>query len=684
MVNHVRPNISPRRALFAAAGLLALLIVLPAAGADGNAWFEGRHYRGRGDTAYLQLLDISRRMFEPDPEFQNLSMLYTPNWDGFVEGPTWNAWWIQNSYGTSYAALPFYQEPYITFLQKSQDLWFDQMGDGRREGCPGTPRNSWVAPDGQLCDAAMPGCIIYKQGDGRTKIHDWGLEFTAAGVLLQSELLLIGRDRRAIAHYLPRLERSANFLDTRRDPKNNLFLAGPAANLLAPSYAGWARPDGTYDKAYLAGLSITYIAALDRLIELERLSGAPGQAKLYTERRELARKGLPLVTTDEGYFIKSLDPDGTRHGVYGAAQHGYFESSPNHDAIAFRVVDDAQAEKIYVKIASIPQLRPYAFTIPNYPSLDDMYVQPEGLWRFGNWVNGGDWSTCEARMILAYYRLGKYEDARRSMEKLLTFARRFRMDNNLTDFGNDVYQPKLPINITYDAFAPPAALMRGLFEYLYRADGLTLLPHIPAGITELQQLDPVRLGTKQLYLSTVGSGRITSVTVNGRAWRKFDGDSVFLPYAATPDAAHIVIALGGSKAKVQPRKETAVVETSAASLPKVSDEASPAFAALDAQAAAVQGFAARLSNAGLGQSYEAAHARLFLDAVGAAHQRRRLVAAGKLPPLPEASAAAADQSYLDTATKLYDGLAAVIKSYESSSDACARKMFDLWNIGEGR
>ena len=188
-------------------------------------------------------------------------------------------------------------------------------------------------------------------------------------MLLQSELLLISRDPKAIAHYLPKLERSANFLDTRRDPKNNLFLAGPAANLLAPSYAGWARPDGTYGKAYLAGLSITYIAALDRLIELEKLAGAPGQAEMYTKRRELARKGLPLLTTGEGYFIKSLDPDGTRHGVFGAEQHGYFEAPPNHDAIAFRVVDQAQAEKIYAKIASIPGLRPYAFTIPNYPSL---------------------------------------------------------------------------------------------------------------------------------------------------------------------------------------------------------------------------------------------------------------------------------------------------------------------------
>ena len=56
-----------------------------------------------------------------------------------------------------------------------------------------------------------------------------------------------------------------------------------------------------------------------------------------------------------------------KHGVYGAPQHGYFEASPNHDAIAFRVVDDAQAGTIYRKIASHPGLRPHRFILPNYP-----------------------------------------------------------------------------------------------------------------------------------------------------------------------------------------------------------------------------------------------------------------------------------------------------------------------------
>ncbi len=66
-------------------------------------------------------------------------------------------------------------------------------------------------------------------------------------------------------------------------------------------------------------------------------------AETYIERRARARQGLPQLTTEDGYFVKSLDPDGTRHGVYGAAEYGYFEAVVNHDAICFRVADDAQS-----------------------------------------------------------------------------------------------------------------------------------------------------------------------------------------------------------------------------------------------------------------------------------------------------------------------------------------------------
>ena len=519
-------------------------IGLESATAGAGEPFVGRYFRGTGDTEYLELLDIARRMLDADPEFQNLAMLYTPRWNGFVEGPKWDAWWIQNSYGATFCALPLLEEPYRTFLANANDLWFRFIGDGRPYkavfgGWEYTP------PDGQLCDAATPEGAIHKQGDGRVAIHDFGLEFTAAGLLLQAEALLVSRDEEARRHYLPLLERSANLLETRRDPKNNLFLAGPAANLLAPSYAGWRKPDGTYGQAYLAGLSVTTIAALDRLVELERLAGRTDQARLYAERRDLARRGLPALLTDEGYFIKSLDPDGTRHGVYGAARHGYFEASVNHDAISFGVVDDGQARRIWQKIASIPGLRPHQFIIANYPSLDDMY-ETTGFFTFGQWVNGGHWSTCEARMILAYCRLGLYDEARRSMQTLLRFARAFRLDNPLTDFGAEVWFRGDPIHLCYDSFGPPAALLRGLFEYQYGADALVLRPRVPPGITRLEQHFPVRFGAKRLFLATAGTGPVTAVEVNGKAWKSFDAGRVVLRYDQVPERAVVRIGLGGA------------------------------------------------------------------------------------------------------------------------------------------
>ncbi|HOV73656.1 MAG TPA: hypothetical protein PK967_06765 [Candidatus Hydrogenedentes bacterium] len=636
--------------------------------------YEGKYFAGEGDEEYLQLLDTSYRLFYPDPEFQNISMLYNPSWNGFVEGPTWGAWWIQNSYGPTYCALPFFLEPYTTFVQNSQDLWFNLMGDGQRKGM-----KDWVAPDGCLCDAAAPDMIYYKQGDGRIDIHDWGMEFTAAGIVMQSELLLISRDRKAIEYYLPMLERSANFIETRRDPKNNLFLAGPAGNLLAPSYAGWHKPDGTFDKAYLAGLSITYIAALDRLIELEKMADRADKAAWYTERRDLARKGLPQLVTDGGYFVKSIDPDGTKHGVYGAEKHGYFEAVCNHDAMAFRVADDAQARKIYEMIESIPGLRPHDVIITNYPGLDDTYADTKDwLWSFGTWVNGGHWTTCEARMILGYYRVGAYDDARRSMKHILEFARIFRMDNNLTEFGAKVYQPKQPINCVYDTWGAPAALIRGLFEYIYTAKGLYLYPHIPEGIKRLEQRFPIRFGAKRLYLSTIGQGPVTGVWVNGKSFEDFDRARIFLPYEEIPGKACVLVAMGGAtpdKPPIPQEHRNPPAPADSETFWDLSDFSKDI--ASDVPYARIGAFYNHLAEAGLGETYEARHARLIVDYVAAMHARAELRGKGRLPVLPEESQRAAEQSYIDAANRLASGLKAKVMSYDGSSDPEKRRMFAL-------
>lgn len=646
--------------------------------AEATPVYSGKYIRGEGDTAYLELLDIARRMLGPDPEFQHLPMLYTPAWNGLVEGPTWDAWWIQNSYGPTYCALPFYEEPLMTFLQNAQDLWFSQMGDGQRKGV-----HDWVAPDGALCDCASPGRVIYKQGDGRIDIHDWGLEFTAAGIVMQAELLLIRRAPAATAHYLPMLERAAEFVWSRRDPKMNLFLAGPAANLLAPSYAGWLQPDGAYGMAYLTGLSITYIAALDRLVEVAKMAGYPDKAAMYTERREKIRSGLVHVTTDEGYFIKSLDPDGTRHGVYGAAKHGYFEASPNHDAICFNVVDDTQARRIYDKIAAIPLLRRHHVIIANEPGLDDMYVPGDDwLWQHGTWVNGGHWSTCEARMVMAYCRLGKYDDARKSMEHMLGLARQFRMDNPLVEFGSKVYQPNQPINLCYDSFGPPAALLRGLFEYRYHSQDLTIIPRVPPAITRLEQHFPVVFGSKRVYVATQGAGPVTAVRVNGKDWPHFDAASVTLPFAETPDSARVFIALGGTNldqaAPFHTKDDGPAQRPPDDSFWKVLTH--PETPASPQDFARAGAFLTAMQAQGLGSAYEARHARLIVEYIEAIHARRERLASGAIAPLPEAtSQSAADQSYEDTLLKLLAGLAQTMQNHASSGDEARQRLSVLWD-----
>ena len=629
--------------------------------------FDGAFYSGEGDTEYLRLLDIARRMFRPDPQYQNITMLYQPRWNGLVEGPSWGAWWIQNSYGPSFCSLPFLLEPYSTFIRNSQALWFDRMGDGQRTWQfkpynEDTETDHGIIPDGCLCDVAWPEDAIYKQGDGIVSLHDWPLEFTAAGLLLQAELLLIERDTVAIDRYLPALERCAAFLESRRDPDNDLFLAGPAANLLAPSYAGWKKQDGSYDKAYLCGLSVTYVAALDRLVEVEKLAGRHEQASAHAGRRETARKAIEQFTTEEGYLVKHLDPDGTRHGVYGADEHGYFEATCNHDAVCFRVVDDAQARDIYEKMTSIPGLRPHHLVLANYPSLDDMYVPDEGLFRYGQWVNGGHWSTCEARMIMGYYRLGMHADARKSMEAILTFADRFQMDNPLKEFGTLPWLGDNPTNINYDAFGIPAAMVRGLFEYVYGHDELTLYPHIPPTITRLEQRFPVRWGNRRLFLSTVGTGAVTGVQINGRRWDCFDADSVRLRFEDLPEHASMTITMGtkrcaGAAGQGDDRSGTGPSgpdDPTAALLPlRFADRD---LAPLRQGVEYAGKLHRRLCDSGQADSYLAGHARVVLEAAAAIWKRKDMKESGQLKPLPKAAQQAADEYYVKALESLCQGL----------------------------
>jgi hypothetical protein len=259
------------------------------------------------------------------------------------------------------------------------------------------------------------------------------------------------------------------------------------------------------------------------------------------------------------------------------------------------------------------------------------------------------------------------------MLQLMKFAGAFRMDNPLTKCGDDVYQPNEPINITVDAFGPPAAFVRGVFEYIYRADSLTLYAHVPPGITELEQKFPIRFGTKEIYISAVGKGSVTRVEVNGRRWKQHDEASISLPYDKVPERARIRIVLGQGSV-VADRKSSQAKAVSMDSPPTPSASMGP----LQARAAFLSRFYRSLSKAGFANTYEAAHARLALEAIAVIPVREELLATGKLKPLPEKSRQAADKAYVDTADRLFAGLERVILSYRGSGVPEKKRIVQCW------
>jgi hypothetical protein len=420
-----------------------------------------------------------------------------------------------------------------------------------------------------LGDTAAPGKIIYKQGDGDVKMHDWFYEATAACLVMQSEILLVTRDKKALEHYLPKMERACNFIERTRDPKNNLFLVGPACNLLAPSYGGVKMPDGTFGKGYLAGVSVTYLAALDRMVELYKLNSDKAKLTEFEHRQKITRESLSLLMTDVGYFVKSVEPNGTKHGVLGQKQFGYLEGTVNADAVALRVTNQSTSEKIYNQIASFPAIRPFDFLLTNAPGLDDTYpawgrTSGKGLggfWTFGDWVNGGVWGTVEGRAILMYYRLGKFEDIRHSANRAMKWAKDFRMDAPWSQQGENTNNPwsdkgKFRVGgvaVMVDNFAIPAATIRGLFDYDYRSDRLIIRPRIPGSINEYIQNEPVRFGEKKLYLSCNNGGpKISSVKINEKEIKVTSAAELVLFYAELPDEAHIEITTTGGWTNEKP------------------------------------------------------------------------------------------------------------------------------------
>jgi hypothetical protein len=674
----------------------------PASATASPSGYEGKFCAGEGDAEFLRLIDESFAFFHPNPAVPNLTMLYKPEWDTFEEGAGWGAWWIQNSYGFSYAATPFLPEPWFSRLQRSWDLFWDNQGDGKRMGLWGgkpdsnPPLSSLMGPDGCLGDTAAPGWIHFKQGDGDVNRHDWFYEATAAGVIMQAEILLTSRDQKAIVRYLPRMERACDCIEKTRDPKNHLFLVGPACNLLAPSYGGVKQPDGSFGKGYLAGLSISYLAALDRMVELHKLAGDKEKLAEYERRQKITRESLPQLLTPAGYFVKSLEPGGVKHGVLGQKQFGYLEGVANADAVALRVAEDKTAESIYRQIAAFSAIRPFDFLLTNAPGLDDTYWSwgnttgpgMEYIHQFGDWVNGGAWGTVEGRAILMYYRLGKFEDVRRSATRAMKWAKDFRMDAPWTQRGENTdnswydegkWLHGSGVAVMVDNFAIPAATVRGLFDYEYRCDRLILRPRVPGCITQYTQKQPVRFGEKRLYLSCRNGGpKIASVTVNGKAMKFTSSDGLELMYDELPAEVKVEITTEGGWPK---ESSTTAYAALPALIPKKDQKAAaPAelpeslkrpFAVLSAMNKLLAGEP--------GADYERAFVTVAIESCEAQRMRATLdPGPGYYRPITSERKAAITTYYEQAALRMYNGFALRMARCAEKGDARQKRLAALF------
>ncbi len=677
---------------------LAWIAVLSAFAAASPNQYEGKYCQGAGDVEFLRLIDESFAFFHPNPNVPSVSMLYRPDWDTFAEGANWNGWWVSNSHGFAYCSLPFLPEPFFGVLEQSNKMWYDGQADGKtvdRFGhMPPTIAYSKIpnpAPEGVMPECATPGGISgceHVVGEGNYLQGDWSLTSTAAGIMLQAELLLVKRDKATILEYLPKMEKASAFLESRRDPKNGLLLAGPCATMQGSDYTGYRKPDGTYGKAYLSVLAVEYCAALERMVEFFRFVGDANKQKEYEKRWEISRKSLDQLLTPEGYLVRFIEPDGTKHGVMGHKSFGYFGALPNADAVALRIVDDAAAVKIYRQIAATPGLRPFDFLITNYPGLDDTH------WNYGNrnvadspyghHTNGGAWGSEEGRAILMYYRLGKFEDVRRSATRAMKWAKDFRMDAPWSQWGENTHNVWSDtganqvggVAIMVDNFAIPAATVRGLFDYQYRFDRLILRPRIPGSITEYVQKQPVRFGSKMLYLSCRNGGpKIGAVSVNGKMHKIESPDAVALLYDELPDSANIeIVTEGGWAEPVMAQSQSAVVQQSPVStaLPDIPAALTKPYKVLTAMERAITSTTPEAI-------YERAFVRETLAAIEAARQRQAVQPTeGYFRPMTPKKREAIDRFYENTALRLYNGFAKRMAAYASSADPNRKQLADLF------
>jgi hypothetical protein len=278
----------------------------------------------------------------------------------------------------------------------------------------------------------------------------------------------------------------------------------------------------------------------------------------------------------------------------------------------------------------------------------------------------------------------------------MKWAKDFRMDAPWSQRGENTYNlwsdkggtghETGGVAIMVDNFAIPAATLRGLFDYEYRADRLILRPRVPGCITRYVQKEPVRFGSKRVYITCRNAGpKIKSVSVNGQRVEFTSPDEVALLYDRLPQEARLEIATEGGwpaesgtpptdKVTVAPGAAqpdtllTSVAKTGAAELPAALQKPFAVLTALDR----------RLANEP-GADYERSFVRQTLEAINVSRQRTAVEPGpGYFRPMTPEKRAAIVKFYEDTALRMYQGLTQRMADYAKSPATREKRLAELF------
>jgi hypothetical protein len=308
----------------------------------------------------------------------------------------------------------------------------------------------------------------------------------------------------------------------------------------------------------------------------------------------------------------------------------------------------------------------------------------EGFWTFGDWVNGGVWGTVEGRAILMYYRLGKFEDIRRSANRAMKWAKDFRMDAPWSQQGENTSNPwsdkgKFRVGgvaVMVDNFAIPAATIRGLFDYDYKSDRLIIRPRVPGSITKYIQNEPVRFGEKKLFLSCKNGGpKISSVKMNSKQIEVSSSEELALFYDELPSEAQVEITAEGGWANETstsdyPEKPVLMGDYPVSSeMPEALKKPYFILSTMKKQLADIPGSDSELAYlAEAIQSYEDCSIRLSMDP-----------GSGYFRAITPERKEGINKFYEQAALTMYKGFAKRIEKYAASSDKRQQKVAVIFN-----